>query len=383
MVAHISKIKLKSMKKTLLGLLLQVPVLAFAQFSLKGEFSAASQNKKLYFIHIQNNAEVIDSAVVNNGKFSFNLDLKEPSIAVLLLQHEGNALKDKGPKDVYRFFIEPGNASLTARDSVAQAKVNGLAIFREDMAYKTATQASEGKLIALNKEFAALAPEKKAKQETIESFQGRYLNLLEERKAQIINFIKTNPQSYISLYAFNQDLGIDDMEYSLAESLFNGLQDKVKKYALAAVIKQKLDVAKVTGIGAMATDFEEKTPEGIPLKLSSYKGQYVLLDFWASWCGPCRKENPFVVGAYEKYKDKGFAILGVSIDTDRNAWQKAIKTDNLIWAQLIDSTTEISKIYGIDAIPKNFLIDPSGKIVAKNLRGGALEDKLKEIFDKK
>ncbi len=371
------------MKKTLLGLLLQVPVLAFAQFSLKGEFSAASQNKKLYFIHIQNNAEVIDSAVVNNGKFSFNLDLKEPSIAVLLLQHEGNALKDKGPKDVYRFFIEPGNASLTARDSVAQAKVNGLAIFREDMAYKTATQASEGKLIALNKEFAALAPEKKAKQETIESFQGRYLNLLEERKAQIINFIKTNPQSYISLYAFNQDLGIDDMEYSLAESLFNGLQDKVKKYALAAVIKQKLDVAKVTGIGAMATDFEEKTPEGIPLKLSSYKGQYVLLDFWASWCGPCRKENPFVVGAYEKYKDKGFAILGVSIDTDRNAWQKAIKTDNLIWAQLIDSTTEISKIYGIDAIPKNFLIDPSGKIVAKNLRGGALEDKLKEIFDKK
>ncbi len=371
------------MKKILLGLLLFFPVMAFAQFSLKGEFSSTIQNKKLYFIYIQNNAEVLDSAIINNGKFSFNFDLKEPSVAVLLLQHQGNALKDQGPKDVYRFFIEPGNATLTAKDSIAQAKVSGLNIFKEDVAYKTALEASESKLIALNQEFAALTPEKKAKQEIIEGFQERYLNLLEERKAQVVNFIKSYPQSYISIYAFNQDLNVDDMEYNQAESLYNGLQEQVKKYALGAFIKQKLEIAKITGIGAIATDFEEKTPEGIPLKLSSYKGQYVLLDFWASWCGPCRKENPFVVSAYEKYKDKGFTILGVSIDTDRNAWQKAIKADNLVWAQLIDSTTEISKIYGIDAIPKNFLIDPNGKIVAKNLRGGALEDKLKEIFDKK
>ncbi|WP_304068015.1 TlpA disulfide reductase family protein [Pedobacter glucosidilyticus] len=371
------------MKKVLLSLLMQVPVLVFAQFSLKGEFTTAIQNKKLYFIYIQNNAEVIDSVVINNGKFSFSLDLKEPSVAVLLLQHQGNALKDQGPKDVYRLFIEPGNATLVAKDSIAQAQLNGLAIFKQDMAYKTALKTSESKLIALNKEFATLTPEKQAKAEIIENFQERYEGLLDERKAQVIGFIKDNPQSYISLFAFNQDLGVDNMDYTQAEALFNGLDDKLKNYAIANIIKQKLDIAKVTGIGAIATDFEEKTPEGIPLKLSSYKGQYVLLDFWASWCGPCRKENPFVVSAYEKYKDKGFTILGVSIDTDRNAWQKAIKTDNLMWAQLIDSTTEISKTYGIDAIPKNFLIDPHGKIIAKNLRGTALEDKLKEIFEKK
>jgi thiol-disulfide isomerase/thioredoxin len=371
------------MKKILLGLLLFFPVLAFAQFSLKGEFSSAIQNKKLYFIYIQNNSEVLDSAIINNGKFSFNFDLKEPSVAVLLLQHQGNALKDQGPKDVYRLFIEPGAATLKAKDSISQAQLDGLNIFKEDIAYKTALKASETKLIAINKEFASLSPEKQAKADVVENFQERYESILEERKAQIIAFIKDNPQSYVSLFALNQDLNLDNMEYTQAESLYNGLQEQIKKYALAAIIKQKLDIAKVTGIGAMATDFEEKTPEGIPLKLSSYKGQYVLLDFWASWCGPCRKENPFLVSAYEKYKDKGFTVLGVSIDTDRSDWQKAIKVDNLVWAQLIDSTTDIARIYGIDAIPKNFLIDPNGKIVAKNLRGGALEDKLKEIFDKK
>jgi peroxiredoxin len=133
----------------------------------------------------------------------------------------------------------------------------------------------------------------------------------------------------------------------------------------------------------MAADFEAKTPEQIPIKLSSFKGQYVLIDFWASWCGPCRQENPNVLRAYETFKDKNFTVLGVSIDEKEDAWVKAVKQDGLVWVQLLDRTAEIAKMYGINAIPKNFLVDPSGKIIAKNLRGSELMSTLQEVLGKK
>ena len=141
-----------------------------------------------------------------------------------------------------------------------------------------------------------------------------------------------------------------------------------------------MDLAKRTSLGVMAPDFEEKTAEQIGIKLSTFRGQYVLVDFWASWCGPCRQENPNVVRAYETFKDKNFTILGVSIDEKPDAWTKAVKADGLVWTQLLDRTNKIAELYGINAIPKNFLVDPNGKIIAKNLRGPALAQKLSEVL---
>ena len=133
----------------------------------------------------------------------------------------------------------------------------------------------------------------------------------------------------------------------------------------------------------MAPEFEEKTAEQIAIKLSSFKGQYVLVDFWASWCGPCRQENPNVVEAYEAFKDKNFTVLGVSIDDREDLWTKAVNADGLVWTQLLDRTKSIAQLYGINAIPKNFLVNPEGKIVAKNLRGSALMKTLNEIINTK
>ncbi|WP_257666841.1 TlpA disulfide reductase family protein [Parapedobacter tibetensis] len=138
-----------------------------------------------------------------------------------------------------------------------------------------------------------------------------------------------------------------------------------------------------TAVGVMAEDFTQPDTEGNPMKLSSLHGKYVLVDFWASWCVPCRKENPNVVAAYKKYHDKGFEILGVSLDNNKEAWMKAIAADDLTWYHVSDLKgwkNEAAQQYGVKSVPTNVLIDPSGKIIAKDLRGEALEELLKTLF---
>ena len=144
---------------------------------------------------------------------------------------------------------------------------------------------------------------------------------------------------------------------------------------------------KATAIGVAAPDFTQNDADGTPVKLSSFRGRYVLIDFWASWCGPCRQENPNVVKVFNKYKTKKFTILGVSLDRpDGKAdWLAAIKNDNLTWPQVSDLkywNNEAAALFFVRSIPQNFLIDPNGKIIAKGLRGEDLENKLAEIFGK-
>jgi len=371
------------MKKLLLAFLLQLPLVIFAQdkFTIKGELSPLKNNKLIYLVHVAENQEKLDSTVIKDGKFVFDIPLTQPSIAILLLDHSGSSLKEQGPKDIYRFFIEPGKAVLKTTDSISKAKITGLEILKENEELVKATKLTENKLKDLNVEFAALPEDKRTDEKTTLSFQERYLNLLKERQTAITDFVKNNPKSYISLHSINAELVNDDMDVPQIQSLYDNLAPQLKENSLAAILKAKLEKAKITGLGVLATDFEEKTPEGIAVKLSSYKGQYVLLDFWASWCGPCRQENPNLVSAYEKYKDKNFTVLGVSIDSSPNAWKKAIKDDGLVWIQLLDTTKQIAELYGIDAIPKNYLIDPNGKIIAKNLRGAALDAKLHEVLN--
>ncbi len=144
---------------------------------------------------------------------------------------------------------------------------------------------------------------------------------------------------------------------------------------------------KLTIIGATPPDFTQNDPDGKPISLSNFRGKYLLIDFWASWCAPCRAENPNVVKAYAKYHEKGFEILGVSLDNERGRenWLNAIKKDGLAWTQVSDLkywNNEVARKYGISSIPQNFLLDPTGKIVGKNLRGETLSKKLEEIFNK-
>jgi len=147
---------------------------------------------------------------------------------------------------------------------------------------------------------------------------------------------------------------------------------------------KQMSAAQATSSGGVAPDISGPNLDGKVVKLSDFKGQVVLLDFWASWCRPCRSENPNVVRAYEKYKDKGFTVFNVSLDKNKAAWEKAIKADGLIWdnhaSNLKGWGEPMAKPYSVSSIPRTFLIDKEGKIVAKNLRGKALDNKLEELF---
>lgn len=155
--------------------------------------------------------------------------------------------------------------------------------------------------------------------------------------------------------------------------------DRVKDFV------DQVEKMRVTAIGEIAPEIALPNPEGDTVKLSSLRGNYVLVDFWAKWCRPCRIENPNIVRVYNKYKDEGFEVFGVSLDRNKQDWVQGIEEDKLHWTQVSDLkfwNSEAAKTYGVNAIPFALLLDPEGKIIAKNLRGKALEDKLEELFDK-
>lgn len=195
-------------------------------------------------------------------------------------------------------------------------------------------------------------------------------------------FVRKNPTSFIAplaiirLYQASED-GVK------AEQLYNLMPDPVKNTSLSAYLNQQIQESKINPIGSVVPDFSQPDTTGKLVNISSYRGKYVLLDFWASWCRPCRQENPNVLAAYNRYKTKNFTVLGVSLDQAKPAWVDAINMDKLSWSHISDLKgwgNSVAGMFHITAIPQNLLLDPSGRIIAKNLRGNKLDRKLVEVL---
>ena len=374
------------MKKILLSVLTLAAIQGKAQQKLTVNGSVAGFKEtveKVYVNYRGTDSWKTDSATVTDGKYTLSFDLAEPaSIMVRARFKKTETPRTAKRSDMAQLFLEPGTVAVTHVDSFSNVKAKGSKAQSAYEALNEKLKATNDAMSALNDEYRALMAKKD--EAGIAKLEEKADAIQAQQKEIYKAELNANPKSPLALYMLDRVAGYD-INAEEVEPLFTKLPEATKQLPSGKTMAEKIKTAKLTGIGVIAPEFTQNDTLGNPIALSSFRGKYLLIDFWASWCGPCRKENPNVVKAFQKYKDKGFTILGVSLDQPnaKEKWLKAIHDDNLTWTQVSDLQywkNAVAVQYGVQAIPQNYLLDPSGKIVGKNLRGEELDKKLAELL---
>ena len=367
-----------------------LPLMAAAQeetFVIKSKIGTLGAPARAYLLYQLGSNRVIDSAEITAGNFEFNGKVLNPVNAYLVIDRKGAGFSHlDNTADVLSFYIDKGEITVTTADSISKAQITGSPINDDNKRLLTQLKPVIDEAKALQFESVKASPAEQNTAEFQNKMQARHKKLELEEKATLKKFIVANPSSYLSLLAL-YSVGGPSPNPPEIDSLYKVLSPELKNTESARNFEKSLDALRSTAVGVMAPDFTQADVNGTPVKLSSFRGKYVLIDFWASWCGPCRQENPNVVKAYNRFKDKNFTILGVSLDkTDGKAnWLAAIKSDGLTWTEVSDLkfwNNEAAELYAVKSIPANFLIDPTGKIIARDLRGDDLENELQQVLGK-
>ena len=343
-------------------------------FTLSGLIKGADTGS-VVIVHKEVNTKIYDTVTITKGSFTYAGKLQNGTQAFTVYL----ANMDEDRLDI---LVENTNIKLVAiAGKFTAAEVTG--------------SAAQVSLIALQKQVTNLSQamkeiDRQASEAelngTLEAIGDSLFALYDVkdslRQLIIATFAIENPTSIASAYAVSRNL-LYSPKVEIIEPIYAGFDSVVKQSIYGKVINEVLASAKKTAIGQLSPDFTMNDTKGKPVALSSFRGTYLLLDFWASWCGPCRKENPNVVKCYNKFRGKKFTILGVSLDDDKADWLTAIAKDKLDWNQVSDLKgwgCEAAKLYGVRGIPTNLLLDKEGRIIAKNLRGEELAKKLEEVI---
>jgi thiol-disulfide isomerase/thioredoxin len=371
----------------LIGLL---PLQSFSQgsdqFTIIGKTTGIKDSTKLYL----NNPYAgsvrinIDSTYVINNSFTFKgLTQSEP---FQLSIHTGyTGWYGQPPESFHRMIFWVNNSTIYINDEIGNlkfAKFSGSVLQKEDNESHEMSKPFILTLDSVNKEILKLLPSDSLKRKIL---RKRVQDMYEVDQQNTITFIKAHPNSIISASHLNVYKSLWGREK--AKDLFNILDPQIQNTSYGKSVKEYIKLQYAIDIGDNFIDIDLQNLKGEFVKLSSLKGKYILLDFWASWCGPCRSENEGLLKLYNQYKKKGFEIYAVSLDNKKESWQQAVKDDKISWITVSDlkgsTKSEAAMIYEVAGIPKNYLIDKEGKIIAQDIRGEVLSKKLSEIFSAK
>ncbi|RKS50627.1 peroxiredoxin [Gillisia mitskevichiae] len=349
-------------------------------FSISGDLKNIEDGKMVFLSELDanNQPKIIDSVAVKDEQFMLELpDVTNSNLNFLNVEGlRGNVLfiSENAPIE-FKIFkdslpssnVKGGKENELLYDYLGHIKELNTKVMkiRTDLRTQTTTSGDPAAIAKLQKEEEGL----------------RNSDLIYKKKVA-----KENPEKYVSLLVLTDMINVGAPANEVRE-LYDGLSENLKQTSIAKMLKENLDKRSVTEIGSKAPEFTAPNPEGKEIALKDVLGKVTLVDFWAAWCKPCRLENPNIVNVYNKYHDKGFNVIGVSLDREgqKDKWTQAIEDDNLTWNHVSNLqfwNDPVAKMYNIRAIPAAFLLDENGIIVATNLRGEALETKVKELLEK-